>query len=67
MNFWNELNRNVETGLYIVNDEPSWKSGNHWFLIFCLKDKVYFVDSFARQHNDNGMDKKLKTSKQNIV
>lgn len=57
---------NTETGLYIANDEPSWKRGNHWILIFCLKDNVYFIDLFARSFCHYGMDKKLKTFKQKL-
>ena len=38
-----------DKGIFVCNDQPSKKSGNHWFLIFIDPEKIYFVDSFANE------------------
>ena len=56
-----------DKGIYVCNDQPSKKSGNHWFLIFIEPENVYFVDSFANDPAYYQIDKKLRKLKKPIV
>ena len=40
-----------DKGIYVCNDQPSKKSGNHCFLIFIDPEKIYFVDLFRINKN----------------
>ena len=55
-----------DKGIYVCNDQPSKKSGNHWFLIFIDPEKIYFVDSFANEPKYYHVDEKLRTLKKPI-
>ena len=57
----------ADKGIYVCNDQPSKKSGNHWFLVFIDPQKIYFVDSFANEPTNYHVDKKLKKLKKTIV
>ena len=35
-------------GLYIINDENSDSAGNHWICLYRKRDKLCFIDSFAK-------------------
>ena len=62
------LNAKLEDkGIYICNDEPSTKSGSHWFLIFKEPSKIYFIDSFARHPRFYRIEEKLRTMKKPIT
>ena len=52
-----------DKGIFVCNDQPSKKSGNHWFLIFIDPEKIYFVDSFANEPKYYHVDEKLRTLK----
>ena len=49
-------------GIYVVNDDPITKEGNHWFLVHVEKDCINFVDSFAMDPSFYNVEKEL-TSK----
>ena len=55
-----------DKGIFECNDQPSKKSGNHWFLIFIDPEKIYFVDSFANEPKYYHVDEKLRTLKKPI-
>lgn len=40
-------NKFLVNGVYIINDQVSTQSGNHWILIHVTDKEINFVDSFA--------------------
>ena len=62
-----KIGKRGKKGIYICNDEPSTKTGNHWFLVIVESQKVYFIDSFAKLPAYYKIDRKLGTLKLPIV
>ena len=56
-----------DKGIFECNDQPSKKSGNHWFLIFIDSEKIYFVDSFSNEPKYYHVDEKLRTLKSQFL
>ena len=47
--------------MFVVNNEISTMTGNHWVLVYKRDDVCYFCDSFARPLMFYGLEEKLKT------
>ena len=42
-----EINVQRKYGIFIVNDQDLWKTGNQWLLVVILPQEITFFDSFA--------------------
>ena len=54
-------------GIFIVNDQDQWKTGNHWLLGVILPQEITFFDSFAKSPKHYAMDNYLHEMKRQVV
>ena len=53
--------------LLVVNEQPSWKEGSHWLLVFKNKDNVYFIDSLGRTPSYYGLHDRICNLGDNMI
>lgn len=53
-------------GIYVINDQNSYRNGNHWFLVHVDENNVNFVDSFAKSPNYYNVEKELCTTNKSL-